>query len=118
MPKIDGHKIHPVSKMIDVATAGRKGASHAHAAYKVTLPDGTEIILSFQTGQRGAGEANGLTNEILLAIVADRLRAFQGGPYACMENDHILMHVEEALNFSMVRANARAAPDLGLPAST
>jgi hypothetical protein len=40
---------------------------------------------------------NGTTNEALLAVVADRLRAFQTGPYPCPDNDKALRNVEEAL---------------------
>jgi len=31
-------------------------------------------------------EENGVTNEVLLAIILDRLEGFQSGPFACDEN--------------------------------
>jgi len=39
----------------------------------------------------------GVTNECLLAIVEDRLRCFQAGPFPCEENAIAREHVIEAL---------------------
>jgi len=39
----------------------------------------------------------GLTHEVLLAIIADRLQNFQAGPFPCFENERALNHVREAL---------------------
>ncbi len=51
----------------------------------------------FQQGNPAAG-INGLTNEILLSIVADRLVEFQKSPVvACPENAAALEHVRRAL---------------------
>ena len=35
-------------------------------------------------------ESDGVTNEVLLAIVIDRLEGFQAGPFACEENQNAL----------------------------
>jgi hypothetical protein len=55
--------------------------------------------LDFQNGpisEDGNG-VNGITHEVLLSILADRLRGFQSGPYACKENACALTHIEEAM---------------------
>ena len=52
---------------------------------------------------------NGLTGEALLAILIDRLRSFQAGPYACQQNATALWHLREALDMLQVRTRARIA---------
>jgi len=43
-----------------------------------------------------------------LAILIDRLRGFQAGPYACRENAIQLTKLEETLMWTKERAHARA----------
>ena len=50
---------------------------------------------------------NGLTHEVLLAIVADRLRSFQKGPYSCKANACALTHIEEAQHWLQQRTIER-----------
>jgi len=50
---------------------------------------------------------NGVTNEALLAIVADRLSSFQQGRYACRENADALFHTESALAWLKERTRER-----------
>jgi hypothetical protein len=50
----------------------------------------------FQNGPIPEKGVNGLTQEVLLEICADRLRSFQAGPYACRENALALTKIEEA----------------------
>jgi len=57
-----------------------------------------ETQISFQKGGIAEAGVNGLTQEALLAIVIDRLRSFQQGPYPCEENEIALDHCERALN--------------------
>lgn len=57
-----------------------------------------ETLISFQKGGIAEAGVNGLTQEALLAIVIDRLRSFQQGPYPCEENQIALDHCERALN--------------------
>jgi hypothetical protein len=65
--------------------------------------------ISFQNGPIAEAGVNGLTQEALLAIVADRLRSFQAGPYACPENGDALAAVEEAMACLHSRTKARMA---------
>lgn len=57
--------------------------------------DVTSIL--FQNGPIGANGVNGITQEALLEIVADRLRCFQAGKFANLYNARALEHVEAAL---------------------
>lgn len=66
-------------------------------------------LLRFQHGPRlGAGSVAGLTNEAVLAVVLDRLKGFQSGPFACRENALAITKLEEALHWMNARARARA----------
>ena len=65
--------------------------------------------VGFQKGARHEeGSTLGVTNEALLAIVIDRLRSFQAGPFLCSENAIALTHAETALLWLRQRADARA----------
>lgn len=61
----------------------------------------------FQNGTISDLGWNGVTNEVLLLIVADRLRSFQGGPFSCRENALALTKIEEALHWLDHRTQAR-----------
>jgi hypothetical protein len=63
--------------------------------------------IQFQNGPIAEAGVNGITQEVLLAIVADRLRSFQAGPYACQENADALSHVSAA---QAVLQSAETAP--------
>lgn len=50
---------------------------------------------------------NGLTHEALLAIVIDRLRSFQAGPFASTMNEQALRHIEQGLDHLQQRTRER-----------
>jgi len=65
------------------------------------------VRISFQNGPIKEFGLNGITQEVLLAIVIDRLRSFQSGPFSCRENAIALTHCEEALMWLQRRTVAR-----------
>lgn len=67
--------------------------------------DHTTIL--FQNGPIPEVGVNGVTQEALLAVLIDRLRAFQAGPYSCRENAIALTHLEDALHWLHHRTRAR-----------
>ncbi|RXT29358.1 hypothetical protein B5P46_11800 [Rhizobium leguminosarum] len=67
----------------------------------------TSTVIYFQNGPINEVGVNGLTHEVLLAIVADRLRSFQAGPYSCKENACALTKIEEAQHWLQSRTLAR-----------
>ena len=65
------------------------------------------LEILFQNGPIPEKGVNGITQEALLAIVIDRLRCFQAGPFACRENALALTKCEEALHWLHHRTQAR-----------
>ena len=65
------------------------------------------LELAFQNGPIPETGVNGITQEVLLEIVIDRLRSFQSGPYACRENALALTKLEEAQMWLLQRTRAR-----------
>jgi len=53
--------------------------------------------LKFQKGPIKETGINGISNEVLLAIVLARLEGFQKGHFACKENEIAVTKIEEAL---------------------
>lgn len=67
--------------------------------------DHTTIL--FQNGPIKEFGVNGITHEALLAVLIDRMRSFQDGPYKCRENAIAITHLEEALMWLQRRTVAR-----------
>lgn len=88
--------------------SGEPTAGGAHAQYAVAAP-GMECRISFQPGTIPQVGVEGWTNEACLAVVIDRLRAFQAGPFACREDALALTKCEEALMWLEKRSADRAA---------
>lgn len=104
---INEHKVNPANDLVEIEVTDEPGAGGANHEYLVRLPDGGETKISFQNGPIIEAGVNGLTQEVLLAIVADRLRAFQSGPFACRENALALTKVEEAQHWLHSRTLTR-----------
>ena len=66
----------------------------------------------FQKGPVGENGHNGCHQEDLIAIVIDRLRSFQDGPYPCRENALALNKLEEALHWLNHRTKNRLRRDV------
>jgi hypothetical protein len=75
--------------------------------YVVSMPHREPVRLDFQTGPVADMGVNGLTNEVLLAVVADRLQFFQAGQHACSGNAQALDAVRTALDALAARSNHR-----------
>jgi hypothetical protein len=65
------------------------------------------VDIRFQNGPINEHGVNGISQEALLAVVIDRLRSFQAGPYACRENATALTKCEEALMWLKLRTQRR-----------
>lgn len=75
------------------------GACHdyfVHWPSKEENHPGGALSIQFQNGPIKEVGVNGCTHEVLLAIVIDRLKSFQAGPYACRENALALTKIQEA----------------------
>jgi hypothetical protein len=117
--ELTDHKVNPANDVLKVSVFDEPGAGGAHHHYLVTLPgwerapdgSGSKGVwdIQFQKGAIAEAGVNGLTHEALLAIVIDRLRSFQAGPYVCRENGHALEKLEEAMHWLHHRTRARMA---------
>ena len=121
MRNITEHQINGANEELTVEVLDRPGSGGASHLYEIkgfdtdsnpsnTQPGGyVGVDILFQNGPIKEAGINGLTHEVLLAIVADRLRSFQAGPYACTENGQALGFVENALECLLSRTRARMA---------
>ena len=94
MRNIDDHKVNPANDTLTITVTDEPGSGGANHAYQVSGFDlsknpsagngvvhdcSTSSMVYFQNGPIPEVGVNGVTNEALLAIVADRLRSFQKG---------------------------------------
>lgn len=123
MRTIDDFKINPANDKLIVEVLDEPGAGGANHLYQVrgfntgsnpSCPfterhgqPAEHATVLFQNGPINEVGVNGITQEVLLAIVADRLRSFQAGPFACRENALALTKIEEAQHWLQQRTLAR-----------
>lgn len=120
MRELFGHRVNPLNDLLSVMVMDQPGAGGACHLYRVSgynpvanpsftsVPnswasfnlDGDRAVyhsdILFQNGPIAEAGVNGLTQEVLLAIVADRLQSFQAGQFSCRENAVALTHIETA----------------------
>ena len=115
MRSINEHQVNPANDQLEIQVTDAPGAGGANHRYEITgfdtesnpstkNSDGysvsfSRLLVLFQNGPIAEAGVNGVTHEALLAIVADRLRSFQKGPYSCKANACALTHIEEALQW-------------------
>jgi hypothetical protein len=110
MRYLDDHKVNPANDTLTVAVVDEPGCGGANHNYTIGKENGVILArLLFQDGPisvEGNG-VNGITHETLLAVLCDRLRSFQKGPYACKANACALTHLEEAQHWLQQRTLER-----------
>jgi len=111
MRQIHSHKVNPANDTITITVLDEPGHGGACHEYEVDLQYGRVTRISFQNGPISAdgNGVNGLTHEVLIAIVIDRLQSFQKGPYTCRENALALTKLEEAQHWLHHRTRERMA---------
>ncbi len=124
MRELSDHKITPANNELTITVCDEPGAGGANHLYRITGFDPTtnpsdllaepeddiaRIFILFQNGPIKESGVNGITQEALLAIVIDRLRSFQSGPFSCRENAIALTKCEEALMWLKKRTLDRTA---------
>ncbi len=109
MRTIDDHKINPANDKLTLTAVDTPGAGGAHHHYAIDCGSNEDVAtdIRFQNGPINEVGVNGLTHEVLLSIVADRLRSFQKGPYSCKANACALTHIEEAMHWLQQRTIER-----------
>lgn len=115
MREITTHKVNPANDTLKIEVLDEPGAGGAHHEYRVsgfkhkTDSSVDQTLISFQNGPIADGGVNGLTQEALLAILQDRLEAFEAGPFACEENARALDAIKEAQHWLQFRTLKRMA---------
>lgn len=102
----DGHGLAELLRVeADDMDPNGGGASHT---YRVWLGDAKVTEILYQQGPRNVeGSRPGILDSVLLAIVADRMRCFNSGPFSARENALVLTHVQEAIHWLKHRADER-----------
>lgn len=90
MREITTHKVNEANGSLMLQATDGPGPGGANHQYTVNWEDRNGLAhavgFQFQDGAIKETGVNGITHEVLLAIISDRLEAFQRGPYACAEN--------------------------------
>lgn len=119
MRTIEDHKVNPANDTLSIRVIDEPGSGGANHGYMIEGFDNTanpsdvddmdpnQCLILFQNGPIAEVGINGVTHEALLAIVADRLRSFQKGPYSCKANACALTHIEEAMHWLQQRTIER-----------
>lgn len=111
------HVVNEGNLKLHIEVVDEPGAGGANHAYLISgfdtrsnpskMGDADAVGIIFQNGTIPENGINGVTQEALLAIVADRLRSFQKGPFSCKENACALTHIEEAMDWLQQRTLQR-----------
>lgn len=123
MRKLQGHKVNPANDRLEIEVTDNPGNGGANHRYEISGFDASNnasvdiwpveikspLVIVFQNGPIPEKGVNGVTQEVLLEICADRLRSFQSGPYACRENALALTKIEEAQMWLQKRTRDRMA---------
>jgi hypothetical protein len=81
--------------------------AYKNKSYNGDPTDPLRTAILFQNGNPHEVGVNGITHEVLLTILIDRLRCFQEGAYKCRENALALTKMEEALHWLHHRTLSR-----------
>jgi hypothetical protein len=117
MRTLEGHKVNPANDKLTITVLGEPGAGRAHHKYMIEGykrqvgtgegPVETGVVIAFQNGPIAEAGVNGITHEALLAILIDRLQAFQAGPFANPHNEAALKYLEGAQHELQARTKER-----------
>jgi hypothetical protein len=122
MRELTGHKINPANDVLTVTVVDQPGAGGAHHRYEISgfdatknssadLTDAEDMFTSktilFQNGPIGEVGVNGITHEVLLAILIDRLECFENGKFANSWNAQALEHLRQAQGALLDRTRSR-----------
>lgn len=119
MRTITTHHTNDANKAITLEADDRNpengNASHVYSMHYLeyfkgnTRSSAQHQQLSFQNGPIGEVGVNGITNEVLLAVVIDRLEGFQSSKWANHYNEHALSLIKAALQHLELRTKEREA---------
>ena len=106
------HQASPLDNALTIYAVdepGHGGANHLYVVEETNDSLAGTLTVRFQKGPIGEHGVNGVSNDVLLAIVADRLEGFQSGPYACQDNGIALAKIQSAMQDLQTRTKERLA---------
>jgi len=121
MRTLTDHQVNPANDTLTISVLDEPGSGGANHAYEIsgfdtaTNPTARDTghvssaFILFQNGPINEVGVNGITHEALLAILCDRMRGFQSGPYASADNAEALEHMRAAQTALQRRTLARMA---------
>lgn len=89
-------KAHMRWNMAKEYFAGNSRNTELTMHYRHVLDKKDDLVLLFQNGPIAESGVNGITHEVLLAVLIDRLEGFQAGPYASADNAEALDSLRNA----------------------
>lgn len=114
--ELHDHRVNGLNESINIHVMdqpGQGGACHHYVIEPIAQdhPQGAinPCVIKFQNGPVKEAGVNGLSQEALAAVIIDRLRSFQAGPYACRDNDKALACFEEGMMWLQKRTRERMA---------
>jgi len=104
MREITDHKLSDLNNAVDITADERDSAcgnaSHEYAIHlHKSETEGHITLLNFQHGAVKEVGLNGISDEVLIAIVIDRLQGFQAGDFRSRENALAITQLEEAMHW-------------------
>lgn len=115
MRELTDHKLNGLNDALTINVLdepGQGGACHEYQIDQIggaPSSGGGKTLIRFQNGPIQEVGVNGISGEAVLAIVVDRLRSFQAGPFSCRENALALTKLEESLMWLQKRTRDRIA---------
>lgn len=109
--KVTDHKLNGLNDALEILVLDEPGQGGANHQYVIQTQEDflVKTEINFQNGPILEYGVNGISGEALAAIVIDRLRSFQAGPFACRENEKALTSFEEGLMWLQKRTRDRLA---------
>lgn len=126
---LTGHQVNPANDTLTISVVDQPGSGGAHHAYLIKgasmlsnpsmralqdlakglrQPDAEEsYFVLFQNGPIAEVGVNGVTHEVLLEIIIDRLKCFQNGPFANSFNGQALGFLQAAQDLLTARTRER-----------
>jgi hypothetical protein len=121
MRELTTHRVNPANDTLSIRVTDEPGSGGANHRYeisgfdtasnpsKVTDFGAGQVTILFQNGPIAEAGVNGITQEVLLSILIDRLQSFQAGQFASRENALALTKLEEAQMWLHQRTRSRMA---------
>jgi len=108
MRELTSHIVNPANDRLSIAVLDEPGHGGACHEYMIEAGEFAKMLhVKFQNGPINEVGVNGVTHEALIAILCDRLKGFQSGPYSCEDNADALAALEFAQICLQKRTKAR-----------